>query len=73
MLSPKWNHASDTLVVSRGTSPDTNKTITQQLVLSLVSAVYDPIGLVAPFTVQARLLLKDIRRLSVQQMCQTKS
>ena len=29
--------------------------------------MYDPIGLVAPYTVQARLLLKDIWRLSGQQ------
>ena len=67
VLGLKWNHASDTLIVSRGTSPDANKTITQRVVLSLVSAVYDPIGLVAPYTVQARLLLKDMWRLSGQQ------
>ena len=67
VLGLKWNHACDTLVVSRGTSPATNKKLTQRVVLSVVSAVYDPIGLVAPFTVQARLLLKDIWRLSGQQ------
>ena len=66
VLGLKWNHASDTLVVSRGTTPDTNRTVTQRIVLSLVSAVYDPIGLVAPYTVKARLLLKDIWRLSGQ-------
>ena len=59
MLELKWNHASDTLEESRGTSPNMNK-INQRVVLSLLSAVYDAIGLVAPFTVQARLLLKDI-------------
>ena len=41
--------------------------VTQRVVLSLVSAVYDPIGLVAPYTVKARLLLKDIWRLNGQQ------
>ena len=66
VLGLKWNHVSDTLVVSRGTTPDTNRTVTQRVVLSLVSAVYDPIGLVAPYTVKARLLLKDIWRLSGQ-------
>ena len=35
--------------------------------LSLVSAVYEPIGLVAPYTGKARLFLKDIWRLSGQQ------
>ena len=66
VLGLKWNHNSDTLVVSRGTTPDTKQTVTQRVVLSLVSAVYDPIGLVAPYTVKARLLLKDIWRLSGQ-------
>ena len=54
-------------VVSRGTTPDLNRPLTQRVVLSLVSAVYDPIGLAAPYTVTARLLLKDIWRLSGQQ------
>ena len=66
VLGLKWNHVSDTLVVSRGTTPDTKRTVTQRVVLSLVSAVYDPIGLVEPYTVKARLLLKDIWRLSGQ-------
>ena len=67
VLGLKWNHVSDTLVVSRGKNPDTNRTLTQKIILSLVSAVYDPIGLVAPYTVAARLLLKDIWRLQGQQ------
>ena len=66
VLGLNWNHASGTLVVSRGTTPDTNRTVTQRIVLSLVSAVYNPIGFVAPYTVETRLLLKDIWRLSGQ-------
>ena len=54
-------------MVSRGTNPDVKPNVTQRNVLSLVSAVYDPIGLVAPYTVKARLLLKDIWRLHGQQ------
>ena len=42
----KWNHRLDALVVSRGTSPDLNRPVTQRVVLSLVSAIYDSIGLV---------------------------
>ena len=34
--------------------------------LSFVPSVFDPIGLVAPYTVKARLLLKDIWRISGQ-------
>ena len=67
VLGLKWYHSTDILVFSRGTSPNTDRNVTQRIVLSLVSAVYDPIGLVAPFTIKARLLLKDIWRLSGQQ------
>ena len=67
ILSLKWIHSHETLVVSRGTTPDLNRPVTQHVVFSLVSAVYDPIGFVAPYTVRARLVLKDIWRLSGQQ------
>ena len=62
VLGLKWNFEADTLVVSRGTTHtlDSAVVITQRLVLSRVSSVFDPIGLVAPVTVVARLLLKDI-------------
>ena len=67
MLGLKWDHTNDTLFVSRGTSCTITKSLTQRLVLSLVSKVFDPIGLVAPFTVGARLLLKDMWRVTGQQ------
>ena len=67
VLDLKWNYRFDTLVVSCGTSPDLNRPVTQRVVLSVVSAVHDLTGLVAPYTVTARLLLKDIWRLSKQQ------
>ena len=67
MLGLKWDHTNDTLVVSRGTSCAITKSLRQCLVLSLVSKVFDPIGLVAPFTVGARLLLKNIWRVTGQQ------
>ena len=66
VLGLKWDHNNDTLVVSRGTNSKITKSLTQRLVLSLVSKVYDPIGLVAPFTVGARLILKDIWRVNGQ-------
>ena len=67
VLGLKWDHTNDILVVSRGTSCAITNSLTQRLVLSLVSKVFDPIGLVAPFTVGARLLLKDIWRVTGQQ------
>ena len=66
VLGLKWDHNNDTLVVSRGTNSTITKSLTQLLGLSLVSKVYDPIGLVAPFTVGDRLILKDIWRVNGQ-------
>ena len=66
VLGLKWDHNNDTLVVSRGTNSTITKSLTQRLVLSLVSKVYDRIGLVAPFTVGDRLILKDIWRVNGQ-------
>ena len=66
VLRLKWDHIKDTLVVSRGVDRPLDKAITQRTVLSFVSSVFDPIGLVAPYTVKARLLLKYIWRISGQ-------
>ena len=67
VLGLKWDHVLDTLVVSRGVIRELKDTVTQRTVLSFVSSVFDPIGLVAPYTVRARLLLKEIWRISGQQ------
>ena len=66
VLGLKWDHVKDTLVVSRGVDRPLDKAITQRTVLSFVSSVFDPVGLVAPYTVRARLLLKDIWKISGQ-------
>ena len=47
-------------IISRVTSPHHNRNITQRVILIPVSAVYDPIGLVALYTVEDRLLFKHI-------------
>ena len=57
VLGLNWDHVKDTLVVSRGLDRPPDKAITQRTVLSFVSSVFDPVGLVAPYTVRARLLL----------------
>ena len=66
VLGLKWDYNNDTLVVSRGTNSTKTKRLTQRLVLSLVPKVYDPIGLVLPFIVGARLILKDVWRVNGQ-------
>ena len=67
VLEAKWDQINDTLVVSMVTSYAITKLLTQRLVPSLVSKVFDPIGLIAPFTVCPRLLLKGFWRVTVQQ------
>ena len=64
LLRLKLDHNNDTLFVIRGTYSTQTKSLTECLVLCLVCTVFDPIGLLAPFTVGARLLLKDIWRVS---------
>ena len=67
VLGLKWDHKQDTLKVSRRIcSRDCSKPITQRIVLSVVSAVFDPIGLIIPYTIKARLLLKEIWRVNGQ-------
>ena len=66
VLELNWNHTTDNLVVSRGTNSQIKATITLRVFLSLVSSVYNPIWLVASYTIEGRLLLKDIWRLSGQ-------
>ena len=67
VLGLKWDHTNGTLVASRGTSCAITKSLAQRLVLSLVSKFFDPIGLVAPFTIGSRLVVKDIWRVTGQQ------
>ena len=63
----RWNHVEDALVVSRGLDTSDHSIITQRVILSQGSSVFDPIGLLAPYTVSARLLLKEIWRLHGKQ------
>ena len=49
---------SDSLEISRGTGKEVPAKVTQRIVLSHVSSVFDPLGLFSPFTVRMRLLLK---------------
>ena len=67
ILGLKWDHQHDTLVVSRGINFDVPTKVTQRIVLSTVAKVFDPLGLVVPFTVGARLFLKEIWRSQGQQ------
>ena len=60
MLGLQWTVIDDSLQVCRGTNKEVEAPITQRKILSLVSSVFDPIGLFAPFRVHMRRLLKGI-------------
>ena len=64
----KWDHNKDTLFVSRVTCGTVTTSLTKRLELSLVSKVFGPIFLVAPFTVGARLRLIEIWRVRGQHL-----
>ena len=60
ILGLQWNVDADNLEVCRGMQKEIPVKITQRAVLSHVSAVFDPQGIVSPFTIRMRLLLKSI-------------
>ena len=60
VLGLQWTIIDDSLQVCRGTSKEVETPITQRKILSLVSSVFDPLGLFAPFSVHMRRLLKSI-------------
>ncbi len=54
-------------MVSRGTKKKEPIVVTQRNILGLVSSLFDPLGIVAPFTVRSRLILKNIWQTKGQQ------
>lgn len=60
VLGMKWDVQLDELELCRGFNSPTRDTWTQRQVLSVVSSIFDPIGILAPFVIRARLLLKQI-------------
>ena len=60
VLGLQWTVIDDSLQVCRGTNKEVDAPITQRKIFSLISSVFDPIGLFAPFSVHMRRLLKGI-------------
>ena len=55
-----WAADDDTLVQTRG------KAITRRGILSAVSSLFDPLGMIAPFIMKAKLLLQELCRKKLQ-------
>ena len=60
ILGLNWNVDTESPIVCRGTEQEVPTKITQRIVLSFVSAVFDPLGICSPFTIRMRFLLKSI-------------
>ena len=60
MLGLQWTVIDDSFHVCRGTNKEVETLITQRKILSLVSSVFDPIGLFAPFSFNMRRFLQGI-------------
>ena len=60
ILGLNWNVDTDSLIICRGTEQEVPAKITQRIVLSFVSAVFDPLEICSPFTIRMRFLLKSI-------------
>ena len=60
ILGFQWNVHEDNVEVCRGMQKEIPVKVTQRAVLSHVSPVFNPLGIVSPFTKRMRLLLKSI-------------
>ena len=61
LLGLLWNTSTDTISFN----PISNKELpplTKQLVLQMSSKVYDPLGILSPVTIQAKILMQDLWR-----------
>lgn len=59
-----WNHTNDTFRY-RVNTMDTKMKITKRSVLSLISQIYDPLGLVGPACIKAKIVLQQLWRLKI--------
>lgn len=58
VLGVQWNRDTDKLFI--GMKPESLPTITKRLAVSVVAQIYDPIGILAPVIMPARLLIQEL-------------
>jgi hypothetical protein len=64
-LGLTWNSKEDTLKFVIANSPVPGK-ITKRSILSTIAKIFDPLGLIAPFVVNAKLVLQKLWQLKLQ-------
>ena len=55
-----WNILEDTLTFKSERDKDNNNTVTKRRILSRISSIYDPLGLLSPITVRAKIILRKL-------------
>ena len=60
VLGLRWHRVDDTLAVPAPDSASLQAATTNRAILHCVAAVYDPLGLLSPVTIPAKILLQDL-------------
>ena len=60
ILGLKWDPSTDTLTLSSNKDEPTQQLVTKRNVLQVSSKVYDPLGLLSPVTIRAKLLIQEL-------------
>ena len=60
VLGMKWNIESDTLAFAKQDLTLTKKYVTKREILKQSSKIYDPLGIISPITVRAKMFIQDL-------------
>ena len=60
ILDLKWDPSTDTLTLSSNKDEPTQQLVTKRNALQVSSKVYDPLGLLPPVTIRAKLLIQEL-------------
>lgn len=60
-----WNSMEDTLLYSVNSDPLYHRRVTKRVILSTVSKLFDPLGLVGPTIIKAKIILQKIWQLGI--------
>ena len=61
-----WDLSGDELVVDLREAVHDVEVLTKRRIVSIVSRIFDPIGIVSPVTIQAKLLLQQLHKAKIE-------